>query len=258
MENKKSECYSELVVASGARNKLDAARKAYGSFAIPINEIDPERATGRKESDDPYAGKVAYEKAKAIVDTYDVDWRYLVIAGDVCTWVWKEGGEKTELKKAIRLFDPEDKNAIADAVSQAQVEARALYCNGKFYVMWHIGIVLLTSDLTFSRGAVVECTAEFSSGIPMDIVSESTSTEKTLYDSTYINLAKRVREYGSNMLVRNLGDDSEGKPISAEFIDQAASGCVLPSAFFSQLTSTSLSEGQVISREGFEQVKLDF
>ncbi|PWU23216.1 hypothetical protein C5B42_03565 [Candidatus Cerribacteria bacterium 'Amazon FNV 2010 28 9'] len=257
--DQRQQCYPELVIASGAKNKLDAANNLYGEYSFYLVGIDPEKAYGVHESEAPFAGQVAYEKTEAILDHYNEP-RYLVMGADICTWVWKEGEsleQAVELKKAIRNIDPQDTLKVEAAVKEAQVQARQLYCNGKFYVLWDVGIVMQSSDHSYKRGVILECMAEFDQGIPEEVVAQATATDKTLYDSTFVNLAKQAGVYATTLTVRNKGEIGVEWMASPQLIEEVVHGGVLNKSLFAQLVDPGRFRGEK-DGELFEQVYLNF
>lgn len=251
-----------MIIATGSKNRLAAARDLYSHYAFHIDGINPEKAYSVKESMSPDVGMVASQKTDAILNNLRIEVPTLVMGSDVATWTWKHGRSEqdaVEMKKAIRE-DTDDKTLIAEKMREVAVTARHLYCNGAFYVRWDVGIVLKTSNNDYARGVVVECFADFPMGLNESIVEKQTALERSVFDNSIVNLAELVSTYGANIRIRNRGETGEGESILPRLAELLVVGGVLPHALFSQFlthegTQKHLTETGTLA---YDQVNLRF
>ncbi len=262
MSEAKNWTYRELIIATGSKSRVAAARNQYDRYAFFIDAINPEKAYGVEESMSNDTGMVAFEKTEAILQNQDLEHPTLIVGSDVATWTWKAGQTETdskEMKKAIRQ-ETDDQQLIREKMAEVQVIARQLYCNGTFYVKWDVGIVWQSSDKQFQRGAVLECFADFPMGLDAQTVDAQTSLERSVFDNSIVNLASLVSKFGTNIRVRNRGEKSDGESVSAKVAELLIVGGVLPHVFFQQFLSheTSQDHKTASGALAYQQVNLNF
>lgn len=230
-----------LVVGSGSELKRQANAAIFEGFQDKVISKCPEKDYGVKESAGVDAVQIAKEKAD-VVDRFleRVSGQDEIIsAGDVVVVVWKPGDEvdqATYLSRPDRLADPGDPESLVKAQKEALTQAEMLYCNGSFFVVWHIGTNIRRHAQGWEKSVGIRIKAEMNE-LPKELISVRAQGQEALRDNSLVNLISLVAEHAKKVTIRNrAGKVEEEIEINPQdsLLQLLVLGCALPHALLAQ------------------------
>lgn len=242
---------NSLVVGSGSEAKRETHAALLEGFSGKVLAKCPEKDFGVKESEGVDAVKIAQEKAEVVHQFLEreTDQDEIIVAGDVVVAIWRPGDDPDQV---TYLFRPDRKESSEE---EAKTRAELLYCNGSFYVAWHVGANIRRPSQGWEHSAGIRIKAEMKE-LPKELVEERASRPQSLKDNSIVNLVSLVEAYATKVTIRNRwGNATEEIEVDAKdpLLQLLIVGCALPHALLAQAVDSETP----LNPDGTKRLKFD-
>lgn len=209
-----------------------------------FQSVSPELFTGIPESDDDNAPAVARSKnlvVKEKLETSNINSQHSnFYSVDVVVRIWKGDESDQESAKYFHNLRREltgNEEGNRRVIERAREEALQVYCNGQFYVIWNVGMSLMSDDGQIDNLAELRVFAEFDQ-LDEATVNSAFVDRSALDMSSRVDLSEMARNNATNIEVSNARNETlsfENHSDVSNFIHLLIANGVVPSTFISQL-----------------------